>query len=339
MNLALAALAVGAVAGGVVAVSARDARISIVGLAVALGFAPLVADPFPSWLVLLARLVAAMLTAYLLWIVARDGFDIRHDRLRSPVEILIAAAAGLAGLSSAALAPPPVTEIAAVGLPVARGAAFAVAALSIIPILEGRDSLRLGTGLLLAVLATTLLQQGMGASVAPLGNLAFAAVMVGVAATSAGLGVLAMRASERSDRPVRAGAHPLAQATDARTQVRAGALTAQAAVLRGLARARRSDRVTAMSTRSRVAVSRVRSAQLGERTVGEVRRRFERPAGAEPEVEPEVESQVEPQVVEPPESAAQIAIPAEPEKTALTQTPSSITARSAGARRSLPRHE
>ena len=351
MNPALAALAVGVVAGGVVAVSARDARISIVGLAVALVFAPMLADPFPNGQVLAARVVAAVLAVYLLWIVARDGFDVRHARLRSPVEVLIALAAGLAGFSSGALTPPPLTEVATVGVPVARGAAFAIAALAVIPILEGRDSLRLGTGLLLAVLAAALLQQGMGQTPAPITQLAFAAVMVGVAATSAGLGALALRAAERADRPVRAGAHPLGPIRDGGGgQLRLGAQTAEAALRRRLARARVPERLATIRSQSRGAMAGVRSARSPERAVGDVRRRLERPeAPARPQaalptdrVAPRKSAKrpVEPAAsAEPAAAEPAAAEPAAAEPAPSAPTPATIGARSAGARRSLPRRE
>jgi hypothetical protein len=336
MNPALAALAVGVVAGGVVAVSARDARVSIVGLAVALGFAPLIAEPFPNALVLGARVVAALLAAYLLWIVARDGFDVRHARLRPPVELLMAAAAGLAGLSSAALTTPPTTEIAVVGLPVARGAAFAIGAMAVIPILEGRDSLRLGTGLLLAVLAAALLEQGMGSSISPVAHLAFAAVIVGVATTCAGLGALSLRSAERAERPVRAGAHPLGYAGDAAGPILTGARGAEMAIRRRLADARVADRLVQARTRSGVAVSRVRSTQLGERAVDQVRRRLEWPVAAQPEpavdapeaAPPDVPTARESRVPEPPAPGPEPVAPS---------SPTTISPRSAGARRSLRR--
>jgi hypothetical protein len=373
MNPALAALAVGVVAGGVIAVSARDARISIVGLCVALVFAPLVAEPFPGGLVLTARIVASLLSVYLLWIVGRDGFDVRQARLRWPVEALIATAAGLAGLSSAALTTAPVTEVAAAGLPEARAAAFAIGALAVIPILEGRDSLRLGTGLILAVLATSLIQQGMGSPVAPVAHLAFAAVMVGVAATSAALGSLASVIADRAERPVRAGAHPRGHVTDDADG--SGPAVARNPLgldlpLRRLADARVAERFSAVRTRSRTAVERVRAGGFSERTVGAVRRRLERPDGdagvaslrpdepgavIEPEmeaIEPTVEA-IEPTVeaIEPdveatepeaqatePEAETAVA-PTEPETPSTTTWPTTITARSAGARRSIPRRE
>ena len=337
MNPALAALAVGVVAGGVVAVSARDARMSMVGLAAALVFAPLVAEPFPDGLVVAMRVVAALLAVYLLWVVAREGFDIRQPRLRWPVELLIAAAAGLAGLSSPALTTPPISEVAAVGLPVARGAAFAIGALAIIPILEGRDALRLGTGLVLAVLAVTLLQQGIGSAVPPIEHLAFAGVMVGVAATSAGLGSIALAVADRAERPVRAGAHPIGHGAEAGGAVPPAGYGARVrdaeAALRGrLATARVADRIALAGGRSRGAVARIRSARPGLGTAAALRQRLERPA-REPASDEAIVQTTEQSI------AAEPAADTDPIMEEPAQRPSAVSPRSAGARRSLRRRE
>ena len=338
MNAALAALAVGVVAGGVVAVSARDARVSIVGLASALVFAPLVAQPFPDGLVLAARAVAAILAVYLLWIVARDGFDVRGSRLGWPIEVLIAGAAGLAGLTSGALTTPPVTEAVDVGLPEARAAAFAIAALAVIPILEGRDALRLGTGLLLAVLAAALLQQGMGSTPAPAAHVAFAAILIGVAATSASLGSLSAAIADRADRPLRAGAHPRAQGTveAALPRIRG----AEVALRRRWAEARAGDRVSerlaVAGERSRGALSSVRSARITQRAAEVARPRFPRRSA-----EHDVAEEPFPGEVHPAALTARIEQPAleEPAMEARPDRAAQISPRSAGARRSIRRRE
>jgi hypothetical protein len=371
MNPALTALAVGVVAGGVVAVSARDARISIVGLTVALVFAPLVAEPFPDALAFAARVVAAILAVYLLWIVARDGFDVRQSRLRWPVEALLAAGAGLAGLSSAALTTPPINDAASVGVPEARAAAFAIGALSIIPILEGRDASRLGNGLMLAVLAAALLQQGMGSSVAPLGHLAFSALMVAVAATSAGLGSLALAGADRVDRPVRAGAHPLGhlavEAASGQPPGRAPGIASMGRRLDADARRRLANVRAGRDIRGRLADVRL-GGDVRRRLDVDVRRRLAtirvpRPIDdATPEVLP-VETSVSVPTASPPgpEPAPAVAPPPAPgpasdlapepslpavappaaraEPEVGPAKPGPIAARSAGARRSLPRNE
>ncbi len=63
----LVGLAVAAVVGGIAAVSAREPRTAVVGLALVAIATPLIVDPFPQPLPLAARLVAAILAGYLLW--------------------------------------------------------------------------------------------------------------------------------------------------------------------------------------------------------------------------------------------------------------------------------
>ena len=365
MNPALVALAVGVVAGGVVAVSARDGRTSIVGLAVALVFSPLIAQPLPGGLPLAARVVASILVVYLLWIVAREGLDLRRSTIGWPVLALVAAAAGISGASSVALTTPAVTEAVSVGTPEARAAAFALAAVAIVPILDARDAVRLGTGLILAVLATALLQQGIGGPLAPAGHLAFAAVMIAVATTSAALGSFSLAVAERAERPVRAGAHQLPRRpTELRGErtpassvggsrvpgpvalrllpaARLGWAQAHSLVetarrmgpqLRERIRVRPAvSAPVATAARAGLAGAKERSRSFAD-TIGGLRRgaRVETSVG-------EATARVEP--FTPPEPAAPMRHADPLESVEGPATHASITARSAGARRSLPRSE
>ncbi|HEY8989163.1 MAG TPA: hypothetical protein VIM39_09070, partial [Candidatus Limnocylindrales bacterium] len=68
MNVALAVIAGVAVAGAVLAVSARDVRATVLGVLVVLLATPLVASPWPGPLAILARVAAALLAARLLTI-------------------------------------------------------------------------------------------------------------------------------------------------------------------------------------------------------------------------------------------------------------------------------
>ncbi|HEY8632050.1 MAG TPA: hypothetical protein VIL50_02775, partial [Candidatus Limnocylindrales bacterium] len=61
MNVALAVIAGVAVAGAVLAVSARDVRATVLGVLVVLLATPLVASPWPGPLAILARVAAALL--------------------------------------------------------------------------------------------------------------------------------------------------------------------------------------------------------------------------------------------------------------------------------------
>ena len=85
------AAAVVVVASAVIAVSARDARIGIVGFALASVVSSVVADPLPAAIPLLFRVVAALFAAYLLWITVREtDTRVGATSLGWPVEALAA---------------------------------------------------------------------------------------------------------------------------------------------------------------------------------------------------------------------------------------------------------
>ena len=72
------------VVAAVVAVTASDRRLALVGLAAALSLAPLVADPLPDPLVVAIRIVGAALAAYLVRIPLRDAGPGRGSRIGWP---------------------------------------------------------------------------------------------------------------------------------------------------------------------------------------------------------------------------------------------------------------
>src|SRR5690606_39064001 len=91
VNPALTAVAIVAVAGAVVAVSAREGRVAVLGLVLALVVSPLVALPVPDVLSLAIRMVAGVLAAYLLWAVLRGpSRRTAGSRLGWPVEAVVA---------------------------------------------------------------------------------------------------------------------------------------------------------------------------------------------------------------------------------------------------------
>ena len=172
----LAALAVAVVAGGVIAVSAHEARAAVLGLTISGVTAPLLADPPPSTLPLAARLLAAILAGYLLWISVRERPVTRGSRLGWPVEAMLAAAAAVAGLGAAGFAGP------AGGPPEAEAAAFALGALAIGPILRTADVFRLAIGLLLAVLGAGVGRVALAGTPVPLDHLVIAGLTIVLAA-------------------------------------------------------------------------------------------------------------------------------------------------------------
>ncbi|MGA3056618.1 MAG: hypothetical protein ABSE70_01080 [Candidatus Limnocylindrales bacterium] len=165
--------ALAAVAGGVVAVTARDGRAVALGLAVALAAAPLAASPLPGTLSLVARIAGAMLAADLLWVATRVK-SVRSDgsTIGLTSEAAIAAAAFLVGLWIAPVRPlpGPVTE---------QAAGLALVTLAVIPLM-GRDVLRVGAGAALLAVGLSLLHEAWLGPAQSFENLALAALLVAI---------------------------------------------------------------------------------------------------------------------------------------------------------------
>ena len=157
MNPALAGVALAVVVGAVVAGSTRNARTAIFCLVITMIGVPIVADPTPAPLSLAARLVAALLAGYLLWIATR-GHRVRTggSLVGWPTDAFLAAAAAVVGFGSQGLGAP------AAGPPLAAAAGFALAALAVLPIVTGRDVLRIGLGLCLLLGGVLLVRTSLG---------------------------------------------------------------------------------------------------------------------------------------------------------------------------------
>jgi len=168
----LAAAAV--VLGGVVAVTPRDGRIVILGLMLAAVAASLVASPLPSSLAVTARILGALLAAYLLWAAAGSGWVNSAGSAIGPVaEGAVAAAAFMVGLTIR-----PVDPLE--GPVVAQAAGLALIALAVVP-LAGRDVFRLGVGVTLLTLGCSLMVTAWSGLTPPLEQLAMAALLIGIA--------------------------------------------------------------------------------------------------------------------------------------------------------------
>jgi hypothetical protein len=186
VNAALAGVALTVVVGAVIAGSARNARTAILGLVAVLLFSPFLADPTAQPLGLAARLVGATLSGYLLWVAARGGgVWTGGSRLGWPVELLVAVAAAAVGYGSQGLGAPPL------GPALAQAAGFALAALSITPIANGRDVVRVGTGLLLLMSGAILVRTALGGTPEALEEVVIAGL---VAALGGAVAVLARSA-------------------------------------------------------------------------------------------------------------------------------------------------
>lgn len=190
MNPALAGVAAAVLAGALVAVSARDGRLVVVGLAAALVLAPLLADPLGSPLGLTARLAGGILGAYLLWVAVRGGGESSGSRLGWPAEGLLGLAAFGVGYWTHGLGAP------ALGPAEASGAGFALAALGVVPAATGRDVLRIGIGLFVLLQGALLVRTGLGGNPGDLEQLVIAGLLAALGGSVATLAIAA-----RSDGP------------------------------------------------------------------------------------------------------------------------------------------
>jgi hypothetical protein len=190
MNPAIGAVAVGVLAGAVVAVSVRDGRIAVVGLVTMLVFSPIVASPIDTPLALAARLVGGILAAYLLWIAVRGGGMTAGSRIGWPAEMLLAAGAFVVGLGTHGLG------ATALGPVEAQAAGFALAALCIVPVATGRDVLRIGIGLFVLLQAALLVRVGLDGNPTELEQLVTAGLIAAL-----GGAVAALAYAARSDGP------------------------------------------------------------------------------------------------------------------------------------------
>jgi hypothetical protein len=186
MNPALAGVALAITVGAVLAVSARDARTAVLGMAIAMVGTPFLADPIADVAGLSGRVVAALLSVYLLWIAVRDGESpTGGSRLGWASEASLAAAAGIVGYFTHGLG------TAGLGPALAQAAGFALAALAIVPLISGRDVVRIGLGLLLLTHGAFLVRVALGGTPTALEQLVCAGLVVGLGGT---IGVLAFAA-------------------------------------------------------------------------------------------------------------------------------------------------
>jgi hypothetical protein len=188
MNPILAGVALAVIAGAIVVVSARDARVVVLATAVVLLLSAVLADPMPVPASVAARALGAILAAYLLWIAARDRRSealppapTEGSRIGWPAEVLVGAAAAIAGFSAHGLGAP------ALGPALAGAAGFALAAVAVAPVLTGRDVFRVGLGLLILIDAASLVRVALGGTPEPLEQLLTAGLLVALAGAIAAL--------------------------------------------------------------------------------------------------------------------------------------------------------
>lgn len=202
MTVALVGVATIAILGAIATVSAREARLALTGLVVALVAAPFVADPLPDIRVVALRVVGGVLAAQLLWPAVRAGVVREGGSLlgwRAEAFLAGAAAACGWGIAVALAGAPPGVELppeagtvnpfdpSVVRFAAPTAAGLAILALAATPVLVPADPVRLGIGLLLLIEGVTLLRSGLGGAAEPLGQLAIVAALVAVAAGVAAL--------------------------------------------------------------------------------------------------------------------------------------------------------
>ena len=191
MNPALAGVALAVVLGAVIAASARTSRTAVLGLVLAMVGTAFLADPLPESLGLAARLVGTVLAGYLLWIAGRDtAARTGGSRLGWPTELLVAAAAAVVGYGSHGLGAP------ATGPAMAQAAGFALAALAVAPMVNGRDVMRIGLGLCLLANGTLLVRTALGGTPEAFEQV----ITAGLVAVLGGV-VAAMAIAARTDGP------------------------------------------------------------------------------------------------------------------------------------------
>jgi hypothetical protein len=166
--------AVFAVAGGVVAVAARNRRILSLGLLLAMVAAPMASSPEPSALALAFRFVGALLAAYVLYAAAQaQSVESEGSAIGPMAEAALAVAAFACGWYVA-----PVKPIS--GPLAAQAAGLAMIALAIVP-LSGRNVLRAGTGVAVLTVGVFLLIQAWAGPVPVLAQIAETALLIGIA--------------------------------------------------------------------------------------------------------------------------------------------------------------
>jgi hypothetical protein len=175
VNLALAAITAVVVGGAVVAVTARDARATLLGLLVVLLGSAVLADPLPGPLPIAARMAAAFLACRLIAVAIR-GEDVltSGSRLGWPVDLIASIAALMVGIGTHGLGATPAGPVAA------QAAGFAVGVLAVGPIVSGRDVLRLGVGAMLLLVAASLVRVGLAGTPSDLEQLVVSGLVIGL---------------------------------------------------------------------------------------------------------------------------------------------------------------
>lgn len=190
MSVLLAAIALFVVAGALVAVSARDARVALAGVVVSMSAAAGLADPLPGPAAGAARIVAVLLGGYLCLVVLRiTQPDTRGSLIGLPAQALAAAAAFVVGFGASGLGAPPL------GPAEAQAAGFALLAVAMAPLVRATDVFRLGVALAILVTGALLVRVGLAGTPGQLEQLVTAGLSVALLGSVAVLCANAVAAS------------------------------------------------------------------------------------------------------------------------------------------------
>lgn len=205
MSPILAGVALAVTAGAVIAASAREARAAPIGIALALGLGPFMAEPLPGPALLGVRVVTGMLVAYLIW-TAAGATEVRGlgSRIGWPAEATLGLAAGLAGAAVAAsLAaldpgtpePPAPTFLALTPSGLTLGTGLALIAVGLAPAFVARVPLRAAIGLLLVTQGAVLARAGIAGAPGDLEQLGLNAAVLAIGAAGALIATTERRAT------------------------------------------------------------------------------------------------------------------------------------------------
>ena len=202
--------AAAAVVGAVLAVTARDARLVIMGLILAMVAAPLVSSSDPTALGLAFRILGAVLAAYLLWVAVRDrSIESEGSAIDPGSELMVAAAAFSVGWFVA-----PVKPLA--GPVAAQAAGFALIALAIVP-LAGRNVIRVGAGVFLLLLGISVLLDAWGGAGSELRQVVLTTLLLGTLGATSLLVSPVAQATEPQDAVAAVGGEAPAETTETTT--------------------------------------------------------------------------------------------------------------------------
>jgi hypothetical protein len=193
-----------AVAGGFLAVTARDNRLVAGGLLLAMVAAPLAASPEPAYLTIAFRVIGALLASYLIWSAAHASSTASEGTgFGVAAQVAVAGAAFAVGWFVSPVKP-------LVGPVAAQAAGISLAALALVP-LTSRDILRVGAAAAVLVLGISMLLAAWIGPISPLAHLVLMVLMVGIVGATS---LLIAGAEEEQPAP---GPSPEAEAAESDT--------------------------------------------------------------------------------------------------------------------------